>query len=687
MGATVGIDLGTTYSVVAHVTRDGKPEVIRNHFERPITPSVIYFGDGEPVVGDQAKEFQAQGAQEVAAFFKREMGDRQFFLTFGGRDYSPVDLSALVLTYLKEQAERFLGTAVTDAVITVPAYFSHPQRQATIEAGNKAGLNVLSIMSEPTAAALAYGLRPGQSAQRVLVYDLGGGTFDISLVEITDDALIVKATDGDSRLGGKDWDERLVLYLQQRFQEEFGLELLGDDYNEVVVQAEKLKHALSAFSKAEVSVRAEGKRGRYSVTRAQFQDLTRDLVERTRQLTQHVLQTAGLTWGEIAGVIPVGGSTRMPMIRACIEEMSGKPPMGGINPDEAVALGAAIQATLEVAQKPGSSRPKSYLPGYKTPRDIIAHSLGMVALSEDGSRYLNSILIPKNAPIPAERTRPYEMRLRHDGETRLEVFLTQGESDDPQKCAYLGCYVFSAFPALSAPSAVLDITYSYDRNGVVQVAAVEHSTQTPLRMTVEPVPPDVPERFLRKPGQTYERAQMTCYLAFDLSGSMRGNPLDEAKNAAKAFVEQCDLATTSVGLIPFSDKVAVKPATQNHTLLMSAIEALRIGETGYGNLGQPFDAIYRHLQGVAGPRYAVVLTDGVWVGQRYAIERAKRCHREGIEIIAVGFGHADRKFLAQIASSSEQSFFTDLSRLTETFSTIARELTESGGKHLPRTSR
>ena len=202
MGKFVGIDLGTTYSVVAYINADGKPEVIPNERGRAITPSVIYFGADGPIVGDEAKEYQAAGERAVASFFKRSMGDSQFLLSFYGHVYTPVDLSALVLAHLKKQAEQHLGTKVTDAVVTVPAYFTHTQRTATIEAGRKAGLNVLKIISEPTAAALAYGLRPSQREQQVLVYDLGGGTFDVSLVSISPTELNVIATDGDHNLGG-----------------------------------------------------------------------------------------------------------------------------------------------------------------------------------------------------------------------------------------------------------------------------------------------------------------------------------------------------------------------------------------------------------------------------------------------------------------------------------------------------
>ena len=695
MGAFVGIDLGTTYSVVAYINSAGKPEAIKNEAGRAVTPSVVFVGPQGLLVGEDAKLEQEQGATDIAAFFKRSMGDPNFVLSLGGRDYTPTDLSAIVLAYLKGYAERFLGAPVTDAVITVPAYFTHPQRQATIEAGRKAGLNVLLIISEPTAAALDYGLRPGQTTQRVLVYDLGGGTFDISLVEITPTDLKVIAVDGDHNLGGKDWDDRLVLYLAQQFQREFGVELVGDNFNELLVGVEKLKRSLSQAQSAQITVAAAGHSARYTVTRDQFEEITRDLLTRTQQLTQHVLDEASLTWADIDGVIPVGGSTRMPMVSAWIQEFSGKPPLGGAHPDEAVALGAAVQASIEMerisherlgGRAPGATAPGGQPAGsafvgalkQRTVSDVIAHSLGMIAESADRERYINSILIKKNLAIPSQEMRPYQLRTRRDGQNSLEVFLTQGETENPQECAYLGRYIFTDFPPVSDRITIVEISYTYDRNGVVDISAVERTTRQRLKLTVESVPSDVPERFMGKPSAQGAREHMTFYLAFDLSGSMTGQPLDEAKRAAETFVSQCDLSATSVGLIEFSDSVRVtQGATQNNNAISRAIRHLSIGTTGYGNDGQPFDDIYSRLQKASGSRYAIVLTDGMWSHQDHAIKRAQRCHQAGIEIIAIGFGGADRAFLQRIASSSEQGFFTDLSRLTETFSAIAQELTES----------
>lgn len=686
MGKFIGIDLGTTYSVVAYINEHGKAEVIPNEHGHAVTPSVVYFGQGTPIVGDEAKERQEAGDAETAAFFKRNMDNPNYLLSFQGRDYSATDLSALVLGYMKQQAERFFHEPVADAVITVPAYFTHNERVATMTAGRNAGLNVLKIINEPTAAALAYGLRPNarEEKQLFLVYDLGGGTFDVSLVSVTPTELVVLATDGDNHLGGKDWDDRLLEYLETQFEAEFGVQLLEDDINAFLVQAEKLKRSLSSRQSTNIRVQAGGHAQTYTISREFFAQLTADLMERTQLLTTQVLESVGLTWNDLSGVLPVGGSTRMPMVTDYIRRMSGKPPMGGIDPDEAVGLGAAIQAAMEmenVLTLPGTPAPALHLVGRKSTVDVIAHSLGLIAENADRSRYINSIIIRKNLPVPSTQMRPYQLGVRRGGNTELEVFLTQGESDNPQQCAYLGRYVFSDFPQVQGKIAILDISYEYDKNSVVHISAVEHASGKPLALTVYPVPPDVPARFAGRPMDQKVREHLNVYLAFDISGSMYGKPLEQARQAAEQFVNRCDLTHTSVGLIAFSDTVHLEQElTQNNKQITNAIRALPSVNTGIGNATDPFDEIYARLSQATGLRYAIVLADGRWYNQNQAVIKAKRCHEEDIEVIAVGFGGADRDFLNRIASSPEQSFFTNLGGLVETFSTIAQELTASGGE-------
>lgn len=675
VGPAIGMDLGTTYSAVAWINSGGEPEIIPDDEGNTLTPSVVSFARGTPVVGAEAKSDQATGVPDVMAFFKSSMGDPAFSCHFAGRDWTATDLSALVLAHLKAQAERALSARVTQAVVTVPEYFTHPQRAATIEAGRLAGLEVRRIISEPTAAALAYGLRPGAEIRRFIVYDLGGGTFDVSVIQFSADAVEVIAAAGDHELGGRDWDDRLAGSLQQRFSRGVGRDLFAGNPGELLVEVERLKRALSARKSVETQFGSAGKTMNVVITRAEFEEMTSDLLERTVQLTEQALSDGGLAWSDIDGVLPVGGSTRMPMVRARIEQMSSRPPVSGIHPDQAVVLGAAVQAGLLQAE--GS--PSSAMLAPRKVRDIVAHSLGMIAESPDRSRYTNSVLLRRNTPIPCVAPRPYQFDISGNGKDLLEVFLTQGENEDPADCTYLGKYVVTGFPASAIGAAVVDISYAYDENAIVGVSATERSSGTPLTVDVVALPPDVPDRFLQPPVVLKSRAPTTVYLAFDLSGSMSGWPLAQAQKAAEAFVSQVDLTTTSVGLISFSDSVLIElEASQNALAIGQAIRGLRIGRTGIGNSGHPFDELYNLFDGRKGRRYAVVLADGVWENQPYVVTKARRCHQDGIEVIAIGFGSADRRFLDDIASSTEQAFFTDLNQLPEAFSTIARELTESG---------
>jgi molecular chaperone DnaK len=686
----VGIDLGTTYSAVAWINADGDPEIIPDALGEPLTASVVSFASGEPVVGAEAKTDQAHGEVEVAHLFKRSMGNPAFRLMLGGREWSPAELSALVLERLRAQAERALGQPVTRAVVTVPEYFTHPERTATKEAGRLAGLDVLRLMSEPTAAALAYGLRPGPVTKRVLVYDLGGGTFDISLVEVGPESITVLCSEGDHELGGRDWDDRLAGEVLRAFPAQ--ADALAEDPSALLVEVEKVKRALSARRSAEIRLVSGDQMLRCELTREAFEESSRDLLEQTGQLTAKVLEEMELTWADIDGVLPVGGSTRMPMVRRWIEQVSGKPPMGGIHPDHAVALGAAAQAAIVLEEEATRLRlsgggeeeeaPEPIL-RLSAPRQIgnvVAHSLGMIAESAAADRYINSVLLPRNQRIPSTETRPYQFHLKGDGNDLLEVFLTQGETEDPALCVYLGRYVVTGFPENRDRRTVVDVSYAYDDSALVTVTAVDRATATGLDVRVADLPEDIPGRFLEPPVRP-TREPMAVYMAFDLSGSMAGAPIAEAQRAARAFVSQLDLTTTAVGLIAFSDRVHVaQSATNSATEIDRAIGGLRVGSTGYGNATDPFTEIHRLLATGPKRRFGVVLADGVWAAQERAVQRAQRCHADGIEIVAVGFGGADRAFLGRIASSNEQALFTGLGQLIDVFGTIAREITESASR-------
>ena len=679
MNPAIGIDLGTTNSVIAHINAAGRAEVILNAEGKPITPSVVYFGENPPLVGDSAKEKQAEGDDRVASFFKRSMGDPTFVINHAGRDWTPTDLSALVLGKLKTDAETALGVPIRQAVITVPAYFNDAQRKATLAAGEQSGLEVLCIINEPTAASLAYRVHETGKTETVLVYDLGGGTFDVSLVRLAPDELTVLATDGDHALGGKDWDDRIANFLADCFAQEHGVNPLTDNLssNEILILAERTKKTLKDRQSTKATIHHDGRSGTYELTRVRFEELTRDLMERTQRLCELVLQAKALTWSELTGVLLVGGSTRMPMVQDYVSRMSGKKPMTGVNVDEVVALGAAVMAAKTISERSGT---KTFALGAsRRTSDVMSHSLGMVAISADNRRYVNSIILPKNRPIPDEAVRPYQLRTSEGGTNELEVYMTQGESDVPRECSLLGKYRFQGITPTTDHVAVLDITYRYDRNGVVQIEAKERSTGKALPLTVEELPADM-SWLDRAPARSGARQHLTAYLAFDLSGSMRGAPLGEAQEAAREFLRQSDLNTSTIGLISFADRVLTdQAACQNAKSLEHAIQSMHIGQVGGGNSASPFTHAHQLLRDVNGARFLIVLTDGVWSDQPNAIREAKACHEAGIEIIAIGFGGADNAFLRAIATTEKGSYFAKTGELVSTFGTIAQELMESGG--------
>ena len=686
MGLSVGIDLGTTFSALAVVDKSGRPVIVKNREGQPITPSVIYFSGKEKIVGEEAKEMQALGEANIASFFKRSMGNNDFVLNLNGDDFTPTDLSAILLGKMKKDAEAELGEKITHAVITVPAYFNNFQREATIRAGEMAGLNVLRIINEPTAAALAYGLDRVSGEQTVLVYDLGGGTFDVSLVQINRETIRVIATDGDHELGGKDWDDRIATYLGQSFFQDHGVDPLEDSesFQDILTRTEDAKKQLSVRDKVKVSIVHGGEKETYNLTRTQFEEMTQDLVERTRSLAGQVLSNSGLRWKDIDGVLLVGGSTRMPMVHRFVETMSGKKSLSGVNVDEAVALGAAIQAHVDSAES-GDSPGMFSLKRKKDIHDVMSHSLGLVAENEDRSRYINSIIIPKNTPIPCSETRPYQIRTGRNRDNKVEVYMLQGESDNPLQCNILGKYVFSDVEHNPNQVAVLDIAYRYDRNGVVSVTAVQRETNKNLSLTIEPVPHDL--SWLSEPPEEQQliTAHPSILMAVDLSGSMSGNPLQEAQKAAGKFVKEIDLSHASLGLIVFADKVKeTQGLCQNAKNLNRGIDKWRnlmdSDEVGWGNEAEPFSKAFKIFKDLEDPRFLIVLTDGVWNDQHGAVKRAKECHKEGIEVIAIGFGEADRSFLKAIATSDENALFTDLNQLVGSFSKIAQVLTEAGGQ-------
>ena len=680
MSAFVGIDLGTTNSVVAARDAYGKPVVIPNRDGGTLTPSVIYFGVEPPVVGQEAKEWARVGHDEIASFFKPHMGSPVYQVQFHGRDYDATDLSAMVLRRLKEDAEAYLKRPVTKAVITVPAYFADPQRKATIEAGRRAGLEVARILNEPTAAAIAYGLRKTDAEETVLIYDLGGGTFDVTVARILPDAIEVLSTAGDHDLGGKNWDDRIATVLAEKFAAETGFDPLDDpvSLNEVLLLAEAAKWTLSERANTRVTLQFGSNRSSFDLARTEFEAMTFPLMDRTRRLTEEALAEARLSWDKLSTVLLVGGSTRMPMVRSYVKRMSGRDPKAGINVDEVVALGAAIQAATEAGESIGDAVPKFSLGGGgRRVSDVMSHSLGTVAIAPDGSRYVNDAIIRRNAPIPVESTRTYLHAIHGGANDRLEIYLTQGESEAPLDCSVLGKYVFTGFQTTDSEVRV-EVTMSYDVNGVVQVRATQGDTRHALTMNVEPVPDDL--SWLGRPPSTTEATEAEptrVYLLIDTSSSMAGNPLFEAQQAARAFLDKCEFTRMEVGLIAFSDQVTLQcEATDNPRKVVAAIG--RLEAEGSTNLADALAMARTKLLLMDRRRFVVILTDGYPDAAEAAVEEAMQAQEEGIEIVAIGTGAADRDYLRKLAGTDAGSIFASQGELVRTFGHIAKVITEGG---------
>lgn len=478
MSKVIGIDLGTTYSALAVVNQHGKPEIVSNREGERITPSVVLFDGDMPIVGSIAKRSAVASPLNVVQFVKRQMGNPKWeFRDENGAAYKPEEISAMILKRLKEDAEAFLDEEIRDAVITVPAYFDDAQRKATQDAGRIAGLNVLRIINEPTAAALAYGIEKLQQTQTILVYDLGGGTFDVTIMRLGGDGIEVVATGGDKNLGGFDWDNQVMTFLNDAFKKDGGPDLLDDPALEQDLRdkAEIAKKTLSMKDKTNVFLSAGGKNLSITLTREQFEAITESLLKRTHTIMELVLEDAGLTWSQIDKTLLVGGSTRMHAVPLLIERVTGKKPSIELHPDEVVALGAALQGALLSVQA-GTSDPTTAraLPPVKV-KDVNSHSLGIVALDESG-KDINSIILKKDTAIPCKVSDIFHTA--SDGQSALAIKVTEGEDTD---LAYTKIVGEGEMPIPTYPKgAPVEVFFEYDQNGIIHVTVVDRTANQQL---------------------------------------------------------------------------------------------------------------------------------------------------------------------------------------------------------------
>jgi len=696
VGIRVGIDLGTTFSAVACIDEHtGMPKIIKNCFGSAITPSVLYFEpDGNILYGEDAKSIQATGDNNAVAFFKRSMGKDTFSVEFYGKTYNATDFSAIFLEKIKKEAESRIGEAIDAAVITVPAYFTHKEREATIQAGKKAGLDVIAIINEPTAAAIAYGLNGKDVEQTVLIYDLGGGTFDVTIARINKDEVNILGSDGNHELGGKDWDDCIARYLASEFQERYGIDLSEDTemVSSLLVTAENVKKQLTAKDTVSVPITYRNIKANIDITEDLFESISEFLLGTTKELTKSLIASLNLSWDDIDGIILVGGSTRMRMIHKYIERMSGKQPLSGINADEAVALGAAIRANIDsngnVVPMPGGimSRPKTsnlYIQGAKAVSDVTSHSLGMISISPDGEKYINSTIIKKNSKIPADNTKSFKFKTRA-GNNELEVYVLQGEFERPLDNTIINKYVITQIERVSSPNSIIDLTYRYTSNGVVEVSAVQQENNKKLPIRIDPVPEDMgwTDGSPKDQDGNFGTSGVNIILAIDLSGSMDGEPIEKAQKAMHEFVARLEEGNTKIGIVVFANKVkCVLPLSGDFKDVDNIISKLSAINVGIGNSAEPFTTALTLFKGEllkneSEIRYIIVLTDGEWYHKEQAINAAKECRRSGIEVMALGFGTADYKFLKKIASTDEFASLTSLAELSGSFSKIAQAISE-----------
>ncbi len=592
MAKIIGIDLGTTNSCVA-VMEGGKPTVIANTEGARTTPSVVAFTKtGERLVGEPAKRQAVTNAEKTIASIKRDMGTDKG-RNIDGKKYSPQQISAMILQKLKADAESYLGEKVSEAVITVPAYFNDAQRQATKDAGKIAGLDVKRIINEPTAAALAYGL-DNEKEQKILVYDLGGGTFDVSIIEIGDGVIEVLATNGDTHLGGDDFDNKLIQWMTDEFRKQEGIDLSGDKMamQRLKEAAEKAKKELSSATTTNINLpfitaTPEGpKHFDMNLTRAKFDELTNDLVERTAVPVQNALKDAGLTASEIGQVLLVGGSTRIPAVQEKVKQLTGKEPSKSLNPDECVAIGASIQG----GKLAGDAGAGEILLLDVTPLSLSIETMGGVATK----------LIERNTTIPTKKSQIFSTAA--DNQTAVDINVVQGERQFARDNKSLGQFRLDGIPPARRGVPQIEVTFDIDANGIVNVSAKDLGTGKEQHITIT-AGSNMSDEDIEK--AVKEAAE------YEAQDRKRKEAID-ARNDADSFVFQTEKALNEVGdKIDASEKSSLEAdlndlkafleSTKDTEMTEDQVSELKGKQEALMSKAQNlFTKMYENMQGAAG---------------------------------------------------------------------------------------
>ena len=592
MSKIIGIDLGTTNSCVA-VMEGGKPTVIANTEGARTTPSVVAFTKtGERLVGEPAKRQAVTNAEKTIASIKRDMGTDNG-RTIDGKKYSPQQISAMILQKLKADAESYLGEKVTEAVITVPAYFNDAQRQATKDAGKIAGLDVKRIINEPTAAALAYGL-DNEKEQKILVYDLGGGTFDVSIIEIGDGVIEVLATNGDTHLGGDDFDNKIIQWMIDEFKKQEGIDLSGDKMamQRLKEAAEKAKKELSSATTTNINLpfitaTAEGpKHFDMNLTRAKFDELTRDLVERTAIPVQNALKDAGMTASELGQVLLVGGSTSIPAVQDKVRQLTGKEPSKSLNPDECVAIGASIQG----GKLAGDAGAGEILLLDVTPLSLSIETMGGVATR----------LIERNTTIPTKKSQIFSTAA--DNQTAVDINVVQGERQFARDNKSLGQFRLDGIPPARRGVPQIEVTFDIDANGIVNVSAKDLGTGKEQHITIT-AGSNMSDEDIDK--AVKEAAE------YEAQDKKRKEAID-ARNDAESFVFQTEKALEEVGdKIDANEKASLEADLNDLKSLLESTKDAEMTEDQVSELKSKQEALmskaqnlftkmYENMQGAAG---------------------------------------------------------------------------------------
>ena len=593
MGKIIGIDLGTTNSCVA-VMEGGKPVVIANAEGIRTTPSIVAFTkSGERLVGEPAKRQAVTNADKTISSIKRHMGS-DYKVSIDGKNYTPQEISAMILQKLKADAESYLGETVTEAVITVPAYFNDAQRQATKDAGKIAGLDVKRIINEPTAAALAYGLE-NETEQKVMVYDLGGGTFDVSIIEIGDGVIEVLSTNGDTKLGGDDFDQKIINWMIDEFKKAEGVDLSTDKMalQRLKEAAEKAKKELSSATTTNINLpfitaTADGpKHFDKDLTKAKFEELVHDLVERTAIPVQNAMKDAGLNYSEISKVLLVGGSTRVPCVQEKVKQLTGKEPNKSLNPDECVAVGASVQG--------------GKLAGDSGAGDILLLDVTPLSLSIETMGGIATKLIERNTTIPTKKSQVFSTAA--DNQTAVDINVLQGERQFAKDNKSLGQFRLDGIPPARRGVPQIEVTFDIDANGIVNVSAKDLGTGKEQHITITSGS-NMSDADIEK--AVKEAAE------FEAQDKKRKEGI-EARNDADSMVFQTQKALDEVGdKVSASDKEAVEAdlnalkavieRTNPETMTDADIEEIKAGKEKLMNSAQAlFAKLYEQNQGAAGP--------------------------------------------------------------------------------------